>query len=167
MVPQGSGGGPVKRHPGGGDPPAKEAKDLLLASIRYQPDYLYVKFQEVHTTMEVMEEMEVTQEEMKKKLRWAQTIISYHPGVPSLMVIQIPVGIEVADPRGRKHVSICINKWAKPIPNLELPPRVHFQKACKIKQIWELWSMNVALAMATWKMMYRSGDCLASSVSPV
>ena len=43
-----------------------------------------------------------------------------------------------------------INNWAKPIPKLELPPRVHLQKASKIKQIWELLSMNVALAMSTW-----------------
>ena len=43
-----------------------------------------------------------------------------------------------------------INEWAKPIPKLELPPRVHLQKASKIKQIWEMWSVNVALAMSTW-----------------
>ena len=53
------------------------------------------------------------------------------------------------DARGRKHVSMSINKWAKPIPKLELPPKVHLQKASKIKHIWELWSMNVALAMST------------------
>ena len=29
---------------------------------------------------------------------------------------------------GRKHASLSINKWAKPIPKLELPPRVHLQK---------------------------------------
>ena len=29
------------------------------------------------------------------------------------------------------------------------PPRG--QKASKVKQIWELWSVNVALAMSTWK----------------
>ena len=45
---------------------------------------------------------------------------------------------------------MSINEWAKPIPKLELPPRVHLQKASKIKQIWELWPMNVALAMSTW-----------------
>ena len=44
------------------------------------------------------------------------------------------------DFRSRKHVSMSINKWAKPIPKLELPPRVHLQKASKSKQIWELWS---------------------------
>ena len=43
-----------------------------------------------------------------------------------------------------------INKWAKPLPKLDLPPRVHLQKASKVKQIWELWSVNVALAMSTW-----------------
>ena len=64
-------------------------------------------------------------------------------------VIQIPVGttevedVEVAPP-------ITINKWAKPLPKLDLPARVHLQKASKIKQIWELWSVNVALAMSTW-----------------
>ena len=42
------------------------------------------------------------------------------------------------------------NKWAKPIPKLELPPRVHRQNSSKITHIWELWSMNVALAMSTW-----------------
>ena len=45
---------------------------------------------------------------------------------------------------------MTINKWAKPILKLELPPRVHLQKESKIKQIWELWSVNVALAMSTW-----------------
>ena len=45
---------------------------------------------------------------------------------------------------------MMINKWAKPLPKLAFPPRVHFQKASKVKQIWELWSMNVALAMSTW-----------------
>ena len=45
---------------------------------------------------------------------------------------------------------MSINKWAKPTPKLELPPHVHPQKASKVKQIWELWSMNVALAMSTW-----------------
>ena len=48
------------------------------------------------------------------------------------------------------------------IPKLGLPPRVHLQ----IKQIWELWSMNVALAMSTWndiavaywRQVYRQSD---------
>ena len=48
--------------------------------------------------------------------------------------------------RGRGPVSMNINKWAKPIPKLELP----LQKANKIKQIWEMWSVNVALATSTW-----------------
>ena len=45
---------------------------------------------------------------------------------------------------------MSINKWAKPPPKLELPVRAHLQKASKIKLIWELWSMSVALAMPTW-----------------
>ena len=36
------------------------------------------------------------------------------------------------------------------IPKKDLPPRIHLQKASKVKQIWELWSVNVALAMSTW-----------------
>ena len=48
------------------------------------------------------------------------------------------------------RLPITINKWAKPLPKLDLPARVHLQKASKIKQIWELWSVNVALAMSTW-----------------
>ena len=32
---------------------------------------------------------------------------------------------------------MTINKWAKPIPKLDLPPRIHTQKASKTKQIWE------------------------------
>ena len=36
------------------------------------------------------------------------------------------------------------------LPKLDLLPRVHLQKASKVKQIWELWSVNVALAMSTW-----------------
>ena len=46
---------------------------------------------------------------------------------------------------------MMINNLAKPIPKLELPSRAHLQKASKVKQIWELWSMNVALGMSTWK----------------
>ena len=45
---------------------------------------------------------------------------------------------------------MTINKWAKPILKLGLPSRVHLQKASKVKQIWERWSVNVALAMSTW-----------------
>ena len=52
--------------------------------------------------------------------------------------------------RGRHQNPITINKWAKPLPRLDLPARLHLQKASKIKQIWELWSVNVALAMSTW-----------------
>ena len=52
--------------------------------------------------------------------------------------------------RGRHSAPITINKWAQPLPKLDLPARVHLQKASKIKQCWELWSVNVALAMSTW-----------------
>ena len=52
--------------------------------------------------------------------------------------------------RGRRQIPITINKWAKPLPNLDRPARLHLQKASKIKQLWELWSVNVALAMSTW-----------------
>ena len=65
--------------------------------------------------------------------------------------------------RGHKHVSMSINKWAKPIPKLELHPRAHLHKASKIKQIWELWSMNVAVAMTTRKIV----AAMASGLSPV
>ena len=36
---------------------------------------------------------------------------------------------------GQGPVSMNNNKWAKPIPKLELPPRAHLQKASKTKQI--------------------------------
>ena len=36
--------------------------------------------------------------------------------------------------RGRYQTPITINKWAKPLPKLALPARVHLQKASKIKQ---------------------------------
>ena len=52
--------------------------------------------------------------------------------------------------RGRHQTPLTINKWAKPLPKLDLPPRTHLQKASKVKQIWELWSVNVALAMSPW-----------------
>ena len=52
--------------------------------------------------------------------------------------------------RGRHQTPITINTWAKPLPKLDLPAGVHLQKANKIKQIWELWSVNVALATSTW-----------------
>ena len=41
------------------------------------------------------------------------------------------------DRHSRMYQSMTINKWAKPIPKLDLPPRIHTQKASKIKQIWE------------------------------
>ena len=52
--------------------------------------------------------------------------------------------------RYRVQTPMTINKWAKPLSKLELPPRVHLQKEGKIEQISELWSVNVALAMSTW-----------------
>ena len=66
------------------------------------------------------------------------------------MEIKTPVATVVQGFRGHRQVSMSVNKWAKPIAKSELPPRVHLQKASKIKQIWELWSMNAALAMSTW-----------------
>ena len=69
------------------------------------------------------------------------------------------------DFRGHKHVSMSINEWGKPIPKLELSPRVYLQKASKITHIWELWSMNVALTMSTWNG--RGCDFLASGIPPV
>ena len=47
----------------------------------------------------------------------------------------------------RMYQTMTINKWAKPIPKLDLPPRIHTQKASKIKQIWETWCVQVALAL--------------------
>ena len=52
--------------------------------------------------------------------------------------------------RARRQTPLTINKWATPLPQLELPPRIYLQKASKGKQIWELKSVNVALAMSTW-----------------
>ena len=62
------GGGLVPQPPGGGDLPAGGGQDLVMASISFHPHYLYIKLQEVNPVMEMMEEMEVTQEEMKVKL---------------------------------------------------------------------------------------------------
>ena len=53
----------------------------------------------------------------------------------------------------RMYQSMTINKWAKPIPKLDLPPRIHTQKASKIKQIWETWCVQVALALSTWNSL--------------
>ena len=63
------------------------------------------------------------------------------------------------DRHSRMNQSMTINKWAKPIPKLDLPPRIHTQKASKIKQIWETWCVQVALALSTWNSLavpYRS-----------
>ena len=57
------------------------------------------------------------------------------------------------DRHSRMCQSMTINKWAKPIPNLDLPPRIHTQKASKIKQIWETWCVQVALALSTWNSL--------------
>ena len=59
--------------------------------------------------------------------------------------------------RGRHQTPLTINKWAKPLPKLDLPPRIHLQKASKVKQIWELSSVNVALAMSTWNDLLAPG----------
>ena len=48
---------------------------------------------------------------------------------------------------------MTINKWAKPTPKLDLPPRIHTQKASKIKQIWETLCVQVALALSTWSSL--------------
>ena len=53
----------------------------------------------------------------------------------------------------RMYQSMTINKWAKPIPKLDLPSRIHTQKASKIKQIWETWCVQVALALSTWNSL--------------
>ena len=53
----------------------------------------------------------------------------------------------------RMYKSMTINKWAKPIPKLDLPSRIHTQKASKIKQIWETWCVQVALALSTWNSL--------------
>ena len=37
--------------------------------------------------------------------------------------------------RGRRQTPLTINKRAKPLPKLDLPPRIHLQKASKVKQI--------------------------------
>ena len=57
------------------------------------------------------------------------------------------------DRDARLYKSMTINKWAKPIPKLDLPPRIHTQKASKIKQIWETWCVQVALALSTWNSL--------------
>ena len=57
------------------------------------------------------------------------------------------------DRHSRMYPSMSINKWAKPIPKLDLPPRIHTQKASKIKQIWETWCVQVALALSTWNSL--------------
>ena len=57
------------------------------------------------------------------------------------------------DQEARLYKSMTINKWAKPIPKLDLPPRIHTQKASKIKQIWETWCVQVALALSTWNSL--------------
>ena len=62
-----------------------------------------------------------------------------------------PDGHHGRDPRLYK--SMTINKWAKPIPKLDLPPRIHTQKASKIKQIWETCCIQVALALSTWNSL--------------
>ena len=40
--------------------------------------------------------------------------------------------------RGRYQTPMTMNKWAKPLPKLDLPARIHLQKAGKIKQTWGL-----------------------------
>ena len=57
------------------------------------------------------------------------------------------------DRSSRMYQFMTINKWAKPIPKLDLPPRIHTQKASKIKQIWETWCVQVALALSTWNSL--------------
>ena len=56
-------------------------------------------------------------------------------------------------PSQRPYKSMTINKFAKPIPKLDLPPRIHTQKSSKIKQIWETWCVQVALALSTWNSL--------------
>ena len=55
--------------------------------------------------------------------------------------------VEEEDVEDATRLLLRVNKWAKPLPKLDLPPRIHLQKASKVKQIWELCSVNVALAM--------------------
>ena len=103
-----------------------------------------------------MEEMEETQEETQEEMMVMnpKTLIKTFTvnSIASHSMIQTRVetmGAEDVEPDTR-ILSRSINKLAKPFPKLDLPPRVHLQKASKVKQIWELWSVNVALATSTW-----------------
>ena len=114
----------------------EDVKDRTIPSICSHRDYLFEKHLEDHL---MEEEMAAIQEVFKALLLWAwMKILRCQQGLatrPDSSGDSHGYGS-----RGHKHVSMSINKWAKPIQKLELPPRVHLQKASKIKQTWEVWS---------------------------
>ena len=104
---------------------------------------------------QMMEEMEATQEEIQEEMMvitprtlimtFMENNIANHPMIQTRVATMMEEDVE-HDTR----LLSTINKWAKPLPKLELLPRLHLQKPSKVKQNWELWSVNVALAMSTW-----------------
>ena len=126
-------------HPGGDPPYGHTGGDRLddqdargSGGVRNPPpDYRCVIIQEVlRVTLETMEE----EVDMMSRRRTRLFI---------LMMGQDTLAEDDPNPDGphgrhsRMYSTMTINKWAKPIPKLDLPPRIHTQKASKIKQIWE------------------------------
>ena len=145
-VPAGSGGVPVPGRPGGGPPPddpglpGSRDHHALPPGLPLQPEV-----------------MEVIQEESQMKMaRIPQELIKTYKAnnLENPLEIQIPVVImEVEDIAADTRLllrSISGRSHCQSWTSLQDPPRIHLQKASKVKQIWELWSVNVALAKSTW-----------------
>ena len=150
-VPSGSGGVPGADPPGGGPPPPDQGPPVSLDRQALPPG---LPLQSVHNPPDDGgdghdsggdsdhdgDETPVTDLDLQEKRPHKP------PGDPDSSGDDGGRGR-----RGRHQAPITINKWAKPLPSwICHRPRIHLQKASKIKQIWELWSVNVALAMSTW-----------------
>ena len=70
----------------------------------------------------------------------------HRQGATSLTVSQLPVETAMV----MAFVVTSMSPSASTCGPSLLPPRIHLQKPSKVKDIWELWSINVALAMSTW-----------------
>ena len=81
---------------------------------------------------QTMEEMEMTQEETQEEMmvRNPKTLIKTFmvSNLANHPMIQTRVGM-MEEEDGRHQAPLTINRWAKPLPKLDLPPRVHLQKA--------------------------------------
>ena len=85
-----------------------------------------------------MKAMEVTQDEIQEEMMVMNPKIRIKTFMANNIEnhLRIQTRVEMMEDEDVEE-DTTIKKWAKPLPKLDLPPRVHLQKASKVKQIWD------------------------------